>query len=175
MNAFAAKLLGSTFIILNADVLSLAVRRGPAAVSFVVGHELGHHWRGHLNWRWLTIPARLIPYMGNAYSRACEYTCDRVGAFCDPAGAIDGLLVLAAGGWLHTHVDGEVFARQASTDVGFWVRLAEWMSSHPRLPKRVAALLAMGMPAPTTDPLGVPAPLPAGEGYSRPSPGALTV
>jgi Zn-dependent protease with chaperone function len=70
MNAFAARLLGRTFIIINADVLSLVLRRGTAAVSFIVGHELGHHWRGHLKWNWLIAPARVIPYLGSAYSRA---------------------------------------------------------------------------------------------------------
>jgi len=153
LNAFATKMLGRKFVIVNADVLALAVRRGNGAVSFIVGHELGHHWRGHLKWRWLTAPARLVPYLGSAYSRACEYTCDRVGAYCEPAGAIDGLLVLAAGGWLHTHVDAREFARQGETDGGFWIRRAELVSSHPRLPKRVAALLALGIVSPAATPI----------------------
>lgn len=152
LNAFATKLLGRTFVIIHADVFALAVRRSRAAVSFIVGHELGHHWREHLRWRWLIAPARVVPYLGTAYSRACEYTCDRVGAYCEPAGAIDGLLVLAAGGWLHTHVSAEEFARQADGDAGFWVRRAELVSSHPRLPKRVKALLTLGLASPTTSP-----------------------
>ncbi|HVH08897.1 MAG TPA: M48 family metalloprotease, partial [Gemmatimonadales bacterium] len=97
--------------------------------------------------------ARLIPYLGTAYSRACEYTCDRVGAYCEPDGAIDGLLVLAAGGWLHTRVSPQEFASQAETDRGFWIQRAEWLSTHPRLPRRVAALLALGVKSPVTDPL----------------------
>jgi Zn-dependent protease with chaperone function len=155
LNAFATKLLGRKFIILYADVLALALRRGEAAVSFIVGHEVGHHWRGHLKWRWLTAPARLIPYLWFAYSRACEYTCDRVGAFCQPDGAIDGLLVLAAGGWLYSHVNAQEFANQANGDQSFWIRRAELMSTHPRLPKRVAALLALGVASPQATPLVV--------------------
>jgi Zn-dependent protease with chaperone function len=153
LNAFATKLLGRKFVIVNADVLALAVRRGRAALSFIVGHELGHHWRGHLKWRWLIAPARLVPYLGPAYSRACEYTCDRIGALCEPEGAIDGLLVLAAGSWLHEYVNAQEFASQAESDRGFWIRRAEWVSSHPRLPRRVAALLALGVPRPGTQPL----------------------
>lgn len=151
MNAFAMKMLGRKFIIINADVLSMALRRGGGALSFIVGHELGHHWRRHLSWRWLIGPARLVPYLGSAYSRACEYTCDRVGAFCEPAGAIDGLLVLSAGGWMHAHVNAQEFATQAEHDKGFWIRRAELVSSHPRLPRRVAALLAFGVVAPATE------------------------
>jgi len=153
LNAFATKLLGRKFVIVNADILALAVRRGQEALSFVVGHELGHHWRGHLRWRWLIAPARFVPYLGPAYSRACEYTCDRVGAYCAPDGAIDGLLVLAAGSWLHRHVNAQEFAKQADSDRGFWIRRAELVSSHPRLPKRVAALLALGVPSAAPEPL----------------------
>src|SRR3989449_4191401 len=148
LNAFATKLLGRKFVIVNADVLALALRRGREAVSFVVAHEVGHHWRGHLRWRWLIAPARFVPYLGAAYSRACEYSCDRVGAYCAPDGAIDGLLVLAAGGWLHGHVNAQEFAKQVDADSGFWIRRAEVISSHPRLPKRVAALLALGVSSP---------------------------
>jgi Zn-dependent protease with chaperone function len=153
LNAFATKLLGRKFVIVNADVLALALRRGREAVSFVVAHEVGHHWRGHLRWRWLITPARFVPYLGAAYSRACEYTCDRVGAYCAPDGAIDGLLVLAAGGWLHRHVNAQEFAKQVDTDSGFWIRRAELVSSHPRIPKRVAALLALGVRGPVPEPL----------------------
>lgn len=155
LNAFATKLLGRRFVIVNADVLALALRRGEAAVSFIVGHEVGHHWRGHLKWRWLTAPGRLVPYLGAAYSRACEYSCDRVGAFCQPDGAIEGLLVLAAGGWLHQHVNAQAFAAQAEQDRGFWIRRAELISSHPRLPKRVAALLALGVASPKSEPIAI--------------------
>jgi Zn-dependent protease with chaperone function len=153
LNAFATKLLGRKFVIVNADVLALAVRQGEAVVSFIVGHELGHHWRGHLKWRWLTTPGRLVPYLGAAYSRACEFTCDRVGAYCEPSGAIAGLLVLAAGSWLHQHVNAHEFARQAEADRGFWIRRAELVSSHPRLPRRVAALFELGVASPATEPL----------------------
>jgi Zn-dependent protease with chaperone function len=148
LNAFATRFLGRDFVIIYSDVLELALAQGEAAVGFIVGHELGHLWRGHLKYRWLTAPGRLFPYLGLAYSRACEYTCDRVGAFCQPDGAISGLLALAAGKQLHAHVDVKEFAAQAETDKGFWVRRAEIISSHPNLPKRVAALLKAGVTIP---------------------------
>jgi Zn-dependent protease with chaperone function len=148
LNAFATRFLGRDFVIIYSDVLELALAQGEAAVGFIVGHELGHIWRGHLKYRWLTAPGRLFPYLGLAYSRACEYTCDRVGAFCQPDGAISGLLALAAGKQLHAHVDVREFAAQAETDKGFWVRRAEIISSHPNLPKRVAALLKAGVAIP---------------------------
>lgn len=129
-------------------MLAMAMRQGEGAVSFIVAHELGHVWRRHLRHRWLIAPARIIPYLGAAYSRACEYTCDRVGAFCRPDGAIDGLVALAAGVDVYGHVDVAEFAAQSTEDAGFWVRRAELMSTHPRLPKRVGALLEVGVPVP---------------------------
>lgn len=148
LNAFATRFSGRDFVVINSDVLELALDQGEAAVGFIVGHELAHLWRGHLRHRWLTTPARVLPYLGSAYSRACEYTCDRVGAACQPEGAISGLLALAAGKQLHSHVDVREFAAQAQKDQSFWIRRAELMSSHPLLTKRVAALLKAGMAIP---------------------------
>jgi Zn-dependent protease with chaperone function len=156
LNAFATRFLGRDFVIVYSDVLELALAQGEAAVGFIMGHELAHVWRGHLKHRWLTIPGRLFPYLGAAYSRACEYTCDRVGAFCQPDGAISGLLALAAGKQLHAHVDVREYAAQAVSDQGFWIRRAELMSSHPLLPKRVAALLKAGVVIPARSQWTVP-------------------
>jgi Zn-dependent protease with chaperone function len=148
LNAFATRFLGRDFVVIYSDVLELALAEGEAAVGFIIGHELAHVWRGHLKHRWLTAPGRFLPYLGAAYSRACEYTCDRVGAFCQPEGAISGLLALAAGKQLHPHVDVREYAAQAEADQSFWIRRAELISSHPRLPKRVAALLKAGVTIP---------------------------
>jgi Zn-dependent protease with chaperone function len=148
LNAFATRFLGRDFIVIYSDVLEMALAQSEAAVGFIVGHELAHVWRGHLKGRWLTAPGRLFPYLGPAYSRACEYTCDRGGAFCQPDGALSGLLVLAAGKQLHAHVDVREFAAQAASDKSFWINRAELLSSHPFLPKRVAALLKAGIAIP---------------------------
>jgi Zn-dependent protease with chaperone function len=148
LNAFATRFLGRDFVIVYSDVLELALAQGEAAVGFIMGHELAHIWRGHLKHRWLTVPGRFVPYLGAAYSRACEYTCDRIGAYCQPEGAISGLLVLAAGKQLHAHVDVKEYAAQAETERDFWTKRVELMSTHPLLPKRVAALLKAGIVIP---------------------------
>lgn len=143
LNAFATRFLGRNFVILYSDVLALATQKGEKAVSFVLGHELGHVRRKHMTRRAFLYPAMIFPFLGGAYSRACEYTCDRFGSALEPEGGIDGLLVLAAGRDLYKQVNSTEFMEQRETERGFFVRFAEMLSTHPNLPKRVAALDAV--------------------------------
>ena len=106
---------------------------------------MAHLKRRHLAWRWVLFPSTLFPFLGAAYSRACEYTCDRFGAYYQRDGAVGGLLVLAAGKKLYRQVDAEEFGNQQATERGFWIWFAEILSSHPNLPKRVKAIT--GVPA----------------------------
>ena len=141
LNAFATRFLGRNFVVLYSDVVELARAQGKEALAFVICHELTHHNRKHTSRRTLLLPGRSIPFLGSAYSRACEYTCDAFGAHYCGRGAIDGLLVLAAGKELYRYVNAEEYGRQAITEDGPFVWFAEVIASHPRLPKRVAAVL----------------------------------
>ncbi|NUO37028.1 MAG: M48 family metallopeptidase [Gemmatimonadaceae bacterium] len=158
LNAFATRFLGRDFVVLYSDVLAMAEKEGQAVVGWIIAHELAHVRRGHLRRRWMIMPGRLIPYLGAAYSRACEYTCDRFAAHCQPDGAVDGLLALAAGPELYRRVDAREFAEQVQTEGGFWVRRAELLASHPTLPKRVAAVIAAGANVPAYSPVHADAP-----------------
>ena len=140
LNAFATRFIGRDFVVLYSDVLEVAYLQGEAAVRFIVAHELAHIKRGHLRWRWAIYPGLMVPFLGTAYSRACEYTCDSFGAYCQPDGAVAGLLVLAAGGKLYRRVDTHEYCRQTDTDGGFWTSFAEILSTHPNLAKRVLAV-----------------------------------
>ncbi len=140
LNAFATRFLGRNFVVIYSDVLELAYEKGASAVAFVICHELAHIKRRHLTWRWLLYPAMMIPFLGTAYSRACEYTCDRIAAHYQPDGAAAGLLVLAAGKKLYRTVNLEEFCNQAETERGFWIWFSEILSTHPNLPRRINAL-----------------------------------
>jgi Zn-dependent protease with chaperone function len=140
LNAFATRFLGRNFVILYSDVLALATQKGERAVSFVLAHELGHVKRKHMTRRALLYPAMVFPFLGSAYSRACEYTCDRFGNALVPEGSVDGLMVLAAGRDLYTQVNSTEYSNQRETETGFFVSFSEIISTHPNLPKRVAAL-----------------------------------
>jgi Zn-dependent protease with chaperone function len=106
-------------------------------VEFIIGHELGHIKRKHVTKRLWLFPAFIIPFLNKAYSRACEYTCDNIGAALSPKGAREGLLLLASGKKLRGKVNTEAYADQLNTEFGFWFWFSEKVSSHPHLTKRI--------------------------------------
>lgn len=147
LNAFATKLFSRQYVILLSELGDQC--QDPRQLDFVLAHELGHLAAGHLAWNAFLLPYRVVPWLGAAYSRACEYTCDR----CGLAGAGDleqaqrGVVVLAAGGRVAAQVDLAAFAAQREGTGGFWSTVLELTSSHPFLCKRVAALTALTDPA----------------------------
>ncbi len=141
LNAFATKFLRGRMIVLFSDLLE-ACGNDRAARDMVIGHEIGHLRQGHLNWHILIAPGMFFPFLGAAYSRARELTCDRWGAaLCgDRAGALRGLTILAAGGQHGPRVDLESFvAQRQDLDTG-WMTIGRWLSTYPTLAERVAAL-----------------------------------
>jgi Zn-dependent protease with chaperone function len=158
LNAFAARLFGRNYVCIYSEILELSYESGEDAVAFVLAHELTHVARKHVWWKTVTAPAAFIPFLGAAYSRACEYTCDAYGAYLRPAGAEAGILVLAAGKRLYREMDADAFLAQAGEAEGFFMWLAEHVSTHPNLPKRLAQVryrvAARGMPALVRQTLG---------------------
>ena len=52
-------------------------------LTWVVGHELGHHWAGHLNMsQKMARPGGWLIWVSFWHSRRRELTCDRVGLYC---------------------------------------------------------------------------------------------
>lgn len=160
LNAFATKFFSRRFIVLYSDLVDacedLARPDGaPDEVDFVVGHEIGHLAAGHLAWNAFLWPARLVPWLGAAYSRACEYTCDACGhaVVGDLQVSSRALAVLAAGGRLAKRVNLDAFSQQRHETGGFWMAVEEVNASHPYLSKRVAAL--RGEAQVSRNPLGV--------------------
>jgi len=137
LNAFATTFLGSNYIVLYSEIAEEAFQNNKETVEFVIGHELGHIKRKHMLKSLLLFPSFIIPFLNSAYSRACEYTCDNIGASLCPNGVKPGLILLASGKNMWNKVNVEKFIEQGSTENGFWVWLAEKTSSHPNLTKRV--------------------------------------
>ncbi|OMF37001.1 hypothetical protein BK133_07240 [Paenibacillus sp. FSL H8-0548] len=142
LNAFASRFFGRNMVVLYSDLFELIQKGGEKELTFVITHELAHIKRNHLTKQLLIIPALWLPFIGEAYSRACEYTCDRMAVYFtnDVDAAMDGLTILAIGKSLYKRVDREEYLLQASYEKGFFVWLAERLSTHPSLPKRIYAI-----------------------------------
>jgi Zn-dependent protease with chaperone function len=157
LNALATKFLRSHMLVLFSDLLE-ACGDNTAARDMIVGHELGHLKAGHLRWRWFLLPGFFVPFLGMAYSRAREYTCDRYGAaLCgDRDAALVGLGILAAGGSHGHRVNIAALARQREhLDTG-WMTIGTWLGTHPPLAHRIVALqpaLSAGAPPLVKGPL----------------------
>ena len=141
LNAFATRFLRSRLIVLYTDLLD-ACGDDTAARDMVIAHELGHIKAGHFRGMWFLAPGMMIPFLGTIYSQAREFTCDRYGAaLCgDEEGSLRGLAILAAGKNHGRLVNLEQFAHQRILlDTG-WMTVGKWLSSHPPLCDRIAAI-----------------------------------
>ena len=130
------------FVVIHSDVLEAAYEEGMDAVSFIIGHELGHIQRNHVGFfkSLLIWPASWIPLLGLAYSRSCEYTCDNIGYHLCPDGAINGILILALGKKLYKKVVTRELMSTFEKESGFAVSFDEIFSTHPALIKRIAVI-----------------------------------
>jgi Zn-dependent protease with chaperone function len=141
LNAMATKFVFTKFLVIYSSLLD-ACEDNEGARAMVIGHELGHLKAGHLRWNWLIWPALFIPFLGNALSRAREYTADRYGAAC--VGKIEetlnGLVILAGGKKIAKSVSLEAYTAQIKTINTGFMRIGEWMMTHPTLVRRICAL-----------------------------------
>jgi len=141
-NAFARRILGGKFVFLTS---ALVEANSDEQVKFVIGHELGHHAAGHLNpWlNFLRAPSQAVPFLGAAYSRSREYTCDSIGAYLskDLTASRSSLQMLGCGcRRLNTAMSCEAFLAQEAMVPPVFGFLNEIVRSHPRLTRRVAAI-----------------------------------
>lgn len=142
LNAFATRFAKRDYVILNSSILELAYQEGIDAVSFIIGHELGHIKRNHMGFfkSMFLLPAKAVPFLSNAYSRACEYTCDNIGYSLCPEGALKGALILAAGKKLYNKINMNELMLNIESQKGFATTFAEVFSTHPALIKRIAVI-----------------------------------
>jgi Zn-dependent protease with chaperone function len=141
LNALTTRFLGNNFIILFSEVVEAGLTRGNKSLAFILGHELAHVKRRHIVKKMLIMPAYVIPFLGRAYSRACELTCDKVAVSVSSfEGAQHGLLMLAGGKTLFTHIDMNEYLHSARKNSGFWQWFSEKLSTHPHLSKRLSML-----------------------------------
>lgn len=139
LNAFATRFFGRNMIVLYSEIFDLAEENMEDELNFIIAHELAHIKRNHLGKMMFILPAMWIPGIAEMYLRACEYTCDRFAAHYtgNYAAAKNSLTLLAIGKKMSRHVNRAEYLDQINNEKGFFIKLAELLSTHPPLPKRI--------------------------------------
>ncbi|HYK72433.1 MAG TPA: M48 family metallopeptidase [Pseudoneobacillus sp.] len=142
LNAFATRFFRKNMVVLYSEIFELIEKQAEKEVLFVLAHEFAHLKRKHVMISFLLLPAMWVPFIGNAYLRACEYTCDRYAAYYVQSldASINALTILAIGKEMYHKVNHEVYMEQIESEFGFFAWLNEKLSTHPHLPKRLYAL-----------------------------------
>ncbi|RXI96640.1 hypothetical protein DS745_23355 [Anaerobacillus alkaliphilus] len=154
LNAFATKvfgLFGKNIVVLYSDFVDISIDSGGNEIDYVIAHELAHIKRNHIVKSLFIFPALWIPFIGTSYLRMAEYTCDRMAAYHldETDGAINGLLVLAAGRRLYKDVNLEAYMEQYNEKKELYVTFMELLSTHPPIPKRIQEIEMLMNGAPT--------------------------
>jgi Zn-dependent protease with chaperone function len=140
LNAFVIKMARKKYLTLFSETVETSLKGDKEALKFIIGHELGHLQRKHLSQNLLLLPALTIPLLRQAYSRGCEYTCDRYGYHFSAKGAFDGLLMLTTSKELYKKVVIDKMIEAAEDENSFWLWLSEKFFSHPHLVNRLKIL-----------------------------------
>jgi Zn-dependent protease with chaperone function len=136
LNAFAIRFSRRNYVAVYSDVFATH-ESDPDALDFVLAHELGHVRRAHMSKAFWTLPSAVVPFLAPAWSRACEYTCDNVGASLTGAGKANGLALLAGGSDLYKRIDLPAYLESARLHRTGSVRFVGLFMSHPWLPARI--------------------------------------
>ncbi len=138
LNALATSFMFKNYVVLYSEIVEAAYENDINVLEFIIGHELGHIKRNHIIKKMILFPSMIIPFLELAYSRGCEYTCDEIANSLNNKGTINGLLILAAGKRLYSKVNANEFINQSTSEYSFWKWIAEKLSTHPHLSKRIA-------------------------------------
>ncbi|MBS3902564.1 MAG: ankyrin repeat domain-containing protein [Dethiobacter sp.] len=139
LNAFATKFFGKNMVVLYSSMFELIEQGAEDELAFVIAHELAHIKRRHIAKQLLILPAMWVPGITQAYSRACEYTCDRYAAYYtqNVEAAKNCLTILGVGKKLYKYVDQNQYLNQIQNEKGFFICLYEKLATHPPIPKRI--------------------------------------
>lgn len=141
-NAFATKIFGRRMVVLfSGAVDSILLKGDMTQLTWLVGHELGHHWAGHLNLgQKLAKAGGWVVWLGLWHSRRAELTCDRVALYCAASLKSSQLALINAtvGAQLAGRVNIEEATKQWREHSGeFFVRYRTLYSTHPHLLARL--------------------------------------
>ncbi len=135
-NAFAMRIWGRRMVVLlSGAVDSILLKGNMRQLAWLVGHELGHHRAGHLDFsRKLANLGDWCIWLKLWHSRRAELTCDRAGLYC--AGSLEAsqlaLMNATVGAQLAAQANVEEAVRQWHQHRReFFVRYRTLYSTHP--------------------------------------------
>ncbi len=148
-NAFAAKTVGSRIIVLYSGAVDALMLGGdPEDLGFLVGHEMGHHACGHLDWKYRLVRlGAWIPFLGMYHRRCMELSCDRIALACvgDTSIALRGLMSMTVGITMAARtnlVAAREQWRSAKRQIG--VTLLTFYSTYPPNLERMESVILAG-------------------------------
>ncbi len=145
MNAFATFILRRQYIVLLTDLFEVAYleHHDLESIKFIIGHEMTHIRLRHATFLYQIsiLFANYVPIIGQALSRAREYSCDRVAQHLTGVSGVEPMLALVVGKHLYKKVDVEDYVKHCHETRGFFIFIYNLLSSHPIMPKRIQALL----------------------------------
>lgn len=145
-NALAMRIAGRRLVVLFSGAVDSILSRGSLTqLAWVIGHEMGHHYAGHLEaWR-----NRIVRFgswffwVRLWYSRRCEFTCDRYGLACaqNLRESQRAICNMSVGAQLAPQVDiEEAIAQWNRHRSEFFVGYRTLYSTHPHTLCRLAEL-----------------------------------
>ena len=146
-NAFATKIFRRRVVVLfSGAVDSILLKGDMRQLTWLVGHELGHHWAGHLDiGQKLAKLGGWLIWVNLWHSRRAELTCDRVGLYCSGSITASRLALMNAtvGAQLADKVNVTAAAEQWREHRDeFFVKYRSLYSTHPHLLARLDHLNA---------------------------------
>ena len=144
-NAFATKIFRRRVVVLfSGAVDSILLKGDMRQLTWLMGHELGHHWAGHLDAsQKLAKLCGWLIWVTLWHSRRAELTCDRVGLYCTGSVTASRLALMNAtvGAQLAGKVNAAAAAEQWRQHSGdFFVKYRTLYSTHPHLLARLEHL-----------------------------------
>jgi Zn-dependent protease with chaperone function len=136
-NAFVTKFTRGHVMLIFSEVIETALKGNYDVLRYVTAHELCHIKQRHLSKRKYLLPSNIIPFLSLAYSRACEFTCDRVGFDFSPKGSIEGILIMTTGKEIHSKFNVDLHIKNSIEIESGWTWLSEKFLTHPHLYKRL--------------------------------------
>ena len=136
LNAFATRIAFHNYVVVYSEILQAGIRERRRCRRVRAGPRAGPHQARppdqellHLSGRRdLSLSTRLLAGV------RIHLRSHRAPDYSDKA--VDGLVILAAGKKLGGLVNIPEYVRTARDEHGFWVWFAEFMSTHPNLPKK---------------------------------------